>query len=376
MAPKIATTPEIEHLIAINAPVCFSVSGGKDSDTLVLETNEELDRRGHTGPRICINSDLGVLEWESTRPHCERLARHVGLPLVVVRRQKGDLLDRWKNRWASNVARYAALSCVQLILPWSSPAMLFCRSELKTAIICRELVRQFPGALILSATGIRREESAARANAPISAPEPGLLSKTHSTSGYRWNPIAGWTLAGVLASHERHGFPLNETYTRYGVSRHSCRFCIMAGLSDLIAAANASENAELYHELVTIEIVSTFSFQSDRWLGDLAPHLLDAGLRAALVEAKERATVRVAAEAQIPRHLLYTKGWPTVMPSPAEAQVIAEVRRTVAAAVGLTIGYTDPDAIRERYAELMAENARKQAERERKKARMALRLAA
>jgi hypothetical protein len=30
------------------------------------------------------------------------------------------------------------------------------------------------------------------------------------------------------------------------------------------------------------EIVSTFSFQSDRWLGDVASHLLDAGQRAAL----------------------------------------------------------------------------------------------
>jgi hypothetical protein len=71
-----------------------------------------------------------------------------------------------------------------------------------------------------------------------------------------------------------------------------------------------------------------------------------------------------------------TTGWPTIMPSPAEAQVIAEVRRTVAAATSLTIGYTDPDAIRERYAELMAENARKQAEREQKEARKLLRLAA
>jgi 3'-phosphoadenosine 5'-phosphosulfate sulfotransferase (PAPS reductase)/FAD synthetase len=372
----IATTPEIDVAIRAGAPIGFAISGGQDSDVLVLEGNAELDRRGHTGPRLCIHSDLGVLAWESALPHCERLAHHAGLPLVVVRRQKGDLLDRWRERWQSNVRRYATLEICQLILPWSSPKMLFCRSELKTAISNRELIRRFPGALIITAAGIRREESATRATAPISAPEKGLENKTHGTRGLKWNPIADYTLADVLESHERHGFERNETYSR-GMTRHSCKFCVMAGLLDLITAANQPENAELYHELVTIEIVSTFSFQSGRWLGDVAPHLLDAGQRVALAEAKERAAVRQTAEARIPRHLLYERsGWPRALPTPAEAQVIAEVRRTVAAAVGLTIDYTDPDAIRDRYAELMAENARKQAEREQKEARKALRLAA
>jgi hypothetical protein len=79
----------------------------------------------------------------------------------------------------------------------------------------------------------------------------------------------------------------------------------MAGLSELFAAANVPESAELYYELVTIEIVSTFSFQSDRWLGDALPHLLGAGQRAALAEAKERVAVRVAAEARISMHGIF-----------------------------------------------------------------------
>jgi hypothetical protein len=56
----------------------------------------------------------------------------VGLPLVLVKRARGDLLDRWRQRWQSSVRRYANLEICQLIMPWSSPAMLFCRSELKT----------------------------------------------------------------------------------------------------------------------------------------------------------------------------------------------------------------------------------------------------
>ena len=39
----------------------------------------------------------------------------------------------------------------------------------------------------------------------------------------------------------------------------------------------------------------------------------------------------------LPGHLLFTKGWPTVMPTHEEAALIADVRRDVAAAVGLQV---------------------------------------
>jgi 3'-phosphoadenosine 5'-phosphosulfate sulfotransferase (PAPS reductase)/FAD synthetase len=54
--------------------------------------------------------------------------------------------------------------------------MRFCTSELKTAIICRELVRRFPGQTILSVSGIRREESTKRKLAPIVKVQPKLTS--------------------------------------------------------------------------------------------------------------------------------------------------------------------------------------------------------
>lgn len=87
--------------------------------------------------------------------------------------------------------------------------------------------------------------------------------------------------------------------------------------------------------------------------------------------------MRQAAEALIPRDLLYLKaGWPRGVPTLAEAQIFADVRRQVAAAVGIEIAYTTGDAVRERIAELMLENARKQAEKDAREARRALRLAA
>ena len=70
--------------------------------------------------------------------------------------------------------------------------------------------------------------------------------------------------------------------------------------------------------------------------------------------AKERAAERQGAEACLPAHLLFTKGWPTVMPSPAEARLIAAVRRRVAEAVGLVVMHTDEAAVLRRYAQLLS----------------------
>ena len=78
------------------------------------------------GRRILVHSDLGRIEWRQSMPVCERLAEYLGLDLVVVRRRKGDLLDRLWQRWHGNIRRYAELSSVKLILPWPTAAMRFC----------------------------------------------------------------------------------------------------------------------------------------------------------------------------------------------------------------------------------------------------------
>ena len=51
-----------------------------------------------------MHSDLGRIEWKDSLPTCERLADLTGLELLVVRREKGDMVDRWKQRWTDNLA--------------------------------------------------------------------------------------------------------------------------------------------------------------------------------------------------------------------------------------------------------------------------------
>jgi len=161
-----------------------------------------------------------------------------------------------------------------------------------------------------------------------------------------------WTLADVIDLHTVRDFPLHSTYRTN--SRVSCKFCILGSQADLLASTTWPESHDLYREQVDLEIISTFSFQPDHWLGDLAPHLLSEAQQTGLIEAKRRARERTRIEAEIPAHLLYTKGWPTCMPSRDEARVIARVRRAIGELLDLDVRYTDTGTVQARYAELMA----------------------
>lgn len=344
--------PEIVSVLDAGAPAFIGVSGGRDSQALAYRVCAHLDDIGHRGQRFLIHSDLGRVEWRDSLPVCERLAQRLGVELIVVRRQAGDMMDRWLSRWAGNVARYENLECVKLILPWSSASQRFCTSELKSQVLAREMRRRFPEGDVVSAVGIRREESANRARMPAWKKDERLTRRRGV--GHTWNAILGWRRQDVNDYVRSRGDVLHEAYRIYGTTRVSCAFCVMGSEHDLRASSNCAENQAIYREMVELEAVSTFSFQSTRWLGDLAPDLLDASLRARLQEAKERAERRLAAESRLPEHLLFVKGWPTVMPTAEEGQLIAEVRREVAAAVGLKVKHTDRDSVLARYQELIA----------------------
>jgi 3'-phosphoadenosine 5'-phosphosulfate sulfotransferase (PAPS reductase)/FAD synthetase len=343
---------DINTFLDQNGPVAVGVSGGKDSSAAAWATFNFLDNIGHTGPRLLIHADLGRIEWADSLPTCERLAKRLGVELAVVQRAAGGMIERWMTRWDNNVLRYADLSCVKLILPWSTPSMRFCTSELKTAIICRELIRRFPGLDILSAVGIRRQESPSRAKRPISSFQQRLESIKWDTAGLDWNPIIDWLETDVWQCHEINDLPIHEAYKVYKSSRVSCSFCIMSSLADLSKSALCPGNQDVYRELVDLEITSSFGFQDHKWLGDIAPWLLKEEQRENLQLAKLSARRRELAEQRIPKHLLYEKGWPNVIPTYSEAVMLSEVRNDVADAVGITVGYKTPDLILSRYEQL------------------------
>ncbi|NJR80780.1 hypothetical protein [Sphingomonas corticis] len=122
----------------------------------------------------------------------------------------------------------------------------------------------------------------------------------HGTRMMIWNPLADWTSDDVFRAHRLLGILLHEAYTTWGSSRLSCRYCIFASLQDLEASASAPANAEVYRELVGIEARSTFPFQPTRWLADVSPRLLSAGLRSDVARAKADRDERRRLEASMP----------------------------------------------------------------------------
>ncbi|CAH2399127.1 phosphoadenosine phosphosulfate reductase domain-containing protein [Mesorhizobium ventifaucium] len=343
----IATTPEIAALLAANAPVAIGVSGGKDSHAAAVAIVAYLNRIGHAGPRLLIHADLGIVEWNDPLPMCDKLANHTGIDLVVVRRKAGGLMERWESRWESSKVRYETLSTVTLVPCWSTPAMRFCTSELKTHVITAELKRRFPAQKIINVTGVRRQESAARAKATIASPDADRRIWT-------WRPIIDWSENAVFRYIEISGLPPHPAYRVFGMSRVSCRFCIMSNVADLTAASAQSEAHDLYRQMVRLECSSSFAFQGARWLGDIAPDLLDAPGRTALADAKRAALARMAAEKRVTKPMLYVKGWPLRMLTDDEADILAGVRREISDLLGLRSGFLDRASIHDRYAELLA----------------------
>ncbi|WP_253253864.1 phosphoadenosine phosphosulfate reductase domain-containing protein [Acidithiobacillus marinus] len=320
---------------------------------------QHLDRVGHKGPRLLIHADLGRVEWKDSLPTCERLAENLGWELMVVRRKAGDMMDRWLGRWSNNVGRYEQLECVKMILPWSTPSMRFCTSELKVAVITSALKKRFPNQPIINAAGIRREESANRRKMPIASIQPKLERK--GLAGMNWNPIIEWRLEEVIGQIQSQQLDLHEGYTRFGMSRISCAFCIMSSGEDMTASAACQDNADIYREMVDLEIVSTYAFQGSRWLADVAPGLLSEEKRGAVQEAKEKAAIRQQLEADIPRSILYVKGWPTAIPDDAQARKLARIRQEISDLLGLNAAYLTRESVQARYHELMQRNIEKSA---------------
>ena len=350
----IALTPEIAALIASDAPVAIGVSGGKDSQAAALKTFAHLDSVGHKGPRILVHADLGSVEWDDSFRICNELAQHLGCDLIVVSRKGGGLMERWESRWVSSQTRYEMLSTVTLVPCWSTPGMRFCTSEQKTKVIFAELNRRFKGQTIINVTGVRRDESAGRARQSVAD-----LDKTGRI--WTWRPIIDFSVDDVFSLIDGSGLEPHPAYRVFGMSRVSCRWCIMSSLADMTAATRQTEGHDLYRRMVRLEINSGFAFQGSRWLGDVAPGLLTAEMQRELVEPKEKAARRVSLEKQITKDMLYVSGWPLRMLTDDEAAILASVRTEVSRLYGFNATCLDVESIHSRYSSLLDEKERRAA---------------
>ena len=349
---RLAIDDRVRAAIAAGAPVAYSISGGKDSVSIAHAADALLDQLGHPkARRYAVNADLGRIEWQSASATVRAAAQVIGVPLVTVRRRAGDLVQRWERRFELGCDRYVSLETYHLTAPWSSANNRFCTAELKTQVILPELLRRAPGEETLSIVGLRRQESIKRRFTPISKAEGKAFTRANGARILTWHPGVEIREDEVYTYIARQGLPLAEAYP-LGASRFGCAFCVLASINDISVAARAPGNRGVLFHLVHMEARSTFSFQSDRWLGDVAPDLLPASLASDLARGKALAEERRRLEARLPPNLRYVKGWPQRIPSLGEASVILTTRTAILSMHGLVSPYSSPALVRDRIAEL------------------------
>lgn len=348
----LALNDDVRAAIQRGAPVAYSLSGGKDSVSISFATNQMLDQLGHPADRrVAIHADLGRIEWRSTPATVEAAAARLGVRLIIVRNRSYDMLSKWERRFELGCRRYEQLLTYHLTAPWSSANNRFCTAEMKTQVILPELLRQWPSEQILSIVGIRRQESVKRRLTPVAKREGDRWTRAAGGSVLTWHPGVDLLEEEVYTFIAEHDLPMPESYG-LGSTRHGCAFCVLASANDIAVAARAPGNRGVMLHLVDQEARTTFSFQPDRWLGDVAPDLLPPSLAADLVRGKTGAAERLELEAGLPANLRYVKGWPQRIPTIDEATRIFNVRARLLDRHGLTSPFTTPGMVRDRIAEL------------------------
>ena len=223
---------ECREMIRAGALVSVSTSGGKDSQAMTILLSRIVPR----DQLVAVHAPLEGVEWPGTIAHI-RATLPAGVPLILAHVASGKtLLDRIEER-----RRFPA------------PGVRFCTSDMKRGPIERELrhyLKAHPrfGGRIVSAMGMRSEESPARARKPA-----WRLNERNSRAGrswFDWLPIHDLAEGQVFDVIRDAGQAPHPAYAM-GMSRLSCVFCIMASRADLRTAAQLQPR--LYADYVELE---------------------------------------------------------------------------------------------------------------------------
>ncbi|MBE2186713.1 MAG: phosphoadenosine phosphosulfate reductase family protein [Rhodothermales bacterium] len=292
------------------ATLAISVSGGKDSQAMLYRLVEMRKALDWTGPSHAVHADLGRAEWPQTLAHVEAMCRSRHVPLSVVRRDRGDLVARIEER----LNTVSTLDGTRTAKPfWPSAAQRYCTSDLKRGPIQKWLRTLGKDVVIVSAQGMRSEESSRRAKMEPLSVNKALTSKhlrgvTSSNSrGYTpsealsawqseggrlvldWLALFDWSEEQVWAAlvpggirelrarqklyrdgdeaAALHGWLAHPAYV-WGNRRLSCALCVLACRGDLVNGIR--HNPQLAARYVLLERASGYSFKQGQSLEALA----------------------------------------------------------------------------------------------------------
>ena len=271
--------------------VVISISGGKDSQTIMGVIMAEVRAQSYGGAVLAVHADTGA-EWPQSLPHCHMLCEHYGIPLKVAlpfralpqhieRRCKMLAEQGRKGGWPNMANRYCTAHCkvnaIEKVIRagWPSAKCRYCTSDCKRGPIQKVVRNAWPagaaGAAILSVTGERRQESPHRAKLPEIEMNRPLTAGSRAVTNYR--PILDYTLQDVWAHIAGTGLPRHVAYD-LGNERVSCAICVLAKDGDI--RNGAAECPELAEHFLRIERETGHTFRHKRSLAEIlsgAKHL-------------------------------------------------------------------------------------------------------
>jgi 3'-phosphoadenosine 5'-phosphosulfate sulfotransferase (PAPS reductase)/FAD synthetase len=264
--------------LAQYSAVVVSISGGKDSQTILGVVMDRVREQSYGGQVIAVHADTGA-EWPQSLPHCRMLCEHYGielrvampfraLPAHIERRCKMLAEQGRAGGWPDMANRYCTSHCkvnaIQKVVRagWPSSQCRYCTSDCKRDPIQKVVRHTWPaelkGTSILSVTGERRQESSHRAKLPF------LETNKPLTAGGRkvtnWRPILGYKTEDVWAHIAATGLPRHVAYDR-GNERLSCAICVLATDNDIRNGAEACPELAEHYLRIERETGHTFRYK-------------------------------------------------------------------------------------------------------------------
>lgn len=217
-----------------------SISGGKDSTATLLTAIE----RGAENLRV-VFCDTGH-EHPQTLDYIRYLADATGIDIEWIKAEFSADIARKRARIESpdtDWPRHLRAAALEVLQPTGIPMLdlvlwkgrfpstktKFCTEFLKRRPFEQQIVEPLIGSRefqrVVTWVGVRRDESAARANVA----EWEMQFGDPDTGAGLWmhRPIAAWTAQDVFALHRRHSIRWNPLYEQ-GMSRVGCMPCINA----------------------------------------------------------------------------------------------------------------------------------------------------
>ena len=218
-----------------NHLIVASVSGGKDSTAMALWLKEQgfeyrsvfadtgwEDRQTYEYLRDVLPSVIGPIDWVRRE--------------VVLEGAQEELAKKFENR----LGHYSPMirSCIKKgLMP--SRVTRWCTTDLKVDPVKKHIASLNDA--VISAVGIRGEESARRAAMPV-------WEWNRKMRVDVWRPILSWSMQDVIDIHHRHGIRPNPKYLD-GAERVGCWPCVFARKSEIKHFGNDSERVAIVRDL-------------------------------------------------------------------------------------------------------------------------------